>query len=58
MSVSFEIEVDYVVFRMHTSISLAGIVAKDGAQMLGSVWKTLGFSWFRGMGSRNVNRIG
>ncbi len=58
MTVSFEIAVDYVIFRVHASMSLVKFVAKDAAQMLGSAWKTLGFSWFRGAGSRNVNRIG
>ena len=56
--VSFEIAVDYVVFGVRTSMSLAEFVAKHAAQMLGSAWKTLGFSWFRGAGSGNVNRIG
>jgi hypothetical protein len=39
-------------------MSLAELVAKDAAQMLGSAWKTLDFWWFRGAGWRNVNRIG
>ena len=56
--VSFEIAVDYVIFRVHPSRCLAEFVAKDAARMLGSAGKTVGFSWFRGAGSRNVNRIG
>ncbi len=55
---SFEITVDNVIFRLQTSLSLEKFVANDAAQMLGSAWKTLGFSWFRGAGLRNVNRIG
>jgi hypothetical protein len=56
--ISLEIAVDYVIFRVQTSMSLAELVAKDAAQMLGSAWKTLDFWWFRGAGWRNVNRIG
>ena len=55
---SFEIAVDYVIFCVRTSVSWAEFVAKDAAQMLGSAWKTVGFSWFRDVGSRNVNQIG